>query len=489
MGDEELGLDRDIYDINLTAEYELTDSLTFTTVNGYRQFDSAEVFDADGSAAPFLEFAEIAEGWQFSHEGRFTYLDPSWRAAFGWNFFTEDGRQTVPFSTEEGTFLQCLTTVATPRPLIPGIPCVAPDGSVPASGVTALVTQGAATAIPYRSVFENQGRNDSYSVFADVTFIPTEALELTAGARLLIEQRESGYVSNVPRSAITGGPSLIPGQVSTFGETFTADRSYSAVLPRFNALFRLTPDINLYGTVSKGRRSPVVQLTARRLADGSAAPNLQLVPEETVWNYEGGVKGRTGIFGGSVGVFYQQYDGFQVSVIQPDGTSRTQSAGSASNLGVEAELTLEPTPWLGLFANGAYINAKIDEDDAFSPAFSGARFRLQPKYQAAAGFTVDTPLGTGVRVFATPSVTYRSRLFFELPNNPLISQDEVLLVNARAGVSFADDQFELAGFIRNAFDEDYLLDAGNTGGAFGIPTFIPAEPRFYGIQLTARIGG
>jgi hypothetical protein len=36
---------------------------------------------------------------------------------------------------------------------------------------------------------------------------------------------------------------------------------------------------------------------------------------------------------------------------------------------------------------------------------------------------------------------------------------------------------------------EYLLDAGNTGGAFTIPTFIPAEPRFYGIQLTARIGG
>ena len=32
------------------------------------------------------------------------------------------------------------------------------------------------------------------------------------------------------------------------------------------------------------------------------------------------------------------------------------------------------------------------------------------------------------------------------------------------------------------------IDAGNTGGAFGRPTFIPAEPRFYGVQLTARIG-
>jgi outer membrane receptor protein involved in Fe transport len=113
---------------------------------------------------------------------------------------------------------------------------------------------------------------------------------------------------------------------------------------------------------------------------------------------------------------------------------------------------------------------------------------LQPEWQGAAGFTIDKDLGNGMRLFATPSVTYRSRIFFEVPNNPLISQDAVTLVNARAGVSFADDRYEIAGFIRNAFDEDYLLDAGNTGGAFTIPTFIPAEPRFYGIQLTARFG-
>jgi iron complex outermembrane receptor protein len=53
-------------------------------------------------------------------------------------------------------------------------------------------------------------------------------------------------------------------------------------------------------------------------------------------------------------------------------------------------------------------------------------------------------------------------------------------------VSFAEWRYEVAGFIRNAFDEDYLLDAGNTGGAFTIPTFIPAEPRFYGLEVTAK---
>ena len=484
LGDDQLGLDRDVYDANLTIEHQFGESFTFTTVNGYREFDSAEVFDADGSAAPFLEFAEIAEGWQVSHEGRFTYVDPRWRAAFGWNFFREDGVQNVPFSTEEGLFLQCLTSLATPSPLIPGIPCVAPDGSVPASAVTGLLTGGTVTAIPYTSVFENRGRNDSYSLFADVTAIPAEAIELTAGVRLLIEERRSAFFADVPGSAITGAP-LIPGQVDTNGQAVADEASFSAVLPRFNALFRLTPEINLYGTVSKGRRSPVVQIAAAQVL---GAPT-QIVPEETVWNYEGGVKGQTGMFGGSLSVFYQQYDGFQVSVVQSDGTSRTESAGSASNLGVEAELTANPADWLGLFLNGAYIDAKIDEDEAFSGAFSGARFRLQPKYQASGGFTIDAPISSGVRFFATPSFTYRSKLFFELPNSELLSQDDVFLVNARAGVSFADERFEVAAFIRNAFDEDYLLDAGNTGGAFGIPTFIPAEPRFYGIQLTARVGG
>ena len=96
-----------------------------------------------------------------------------------------------------------------------------------------------------------------------------------------------------------------------------------------------------------------------------------------------------------------------------------------------------------------------------------------------------------MRFFATPSVTHRSSIVFELPTlarpDP-IEQEAVTLVNARAGVSFADRRYEIAGFIRNAFNEDYLLDAGNTGGAFGIPTFIPAEPRFFGVELTARCG-
>ena len=488
LGAAQLGLDREIYDANLTIEYELGDELSFTTVNGYREFDSIEIFDADGSAAWFLELAEIAQGWQFSHEGRFAYSGEALRGSLGWNLFTEDGVQNVPFSSEEGTFLQCLAGV------IPGLPCVAADGSVPAAQVTALATGGALAQVPYSSTFQNEGQNDSYSVFADGTWIAMDALELTAGVRLLWEDRRSGYVATVPVPLLPNldpaAPptlSLIPGQIDTNGQTFVAKDDFFAVLPRFNALYRVSPGLNLFATLSKGRRSPVVQLNATRDGAGNPVPNLQLVPEEIVWNYEVGAKVSTGMVSGSLGVYYQKYEGFQVSVVQEDGTSLTESAGSASNLGVEAEVNIQPSPWLAVFGNVAYISGGIDEDNAFAPAFSGARFRLQPEWQAAAGFTIDRPLGNRMRVFATPSVTYRSRIFFELPNDPLISQGPVTLVNARGGISFADERFEVAAFIRNATDENYLLDAGNSGGGFGYPTFIPAEPRFYGVELMARL--
>jgi outer membrane receptor protein involved in Fe transport len=489
LGDDQLGLNREVYDFNLTLDHSFEDDWSFTTVNGYRKFDSRELFDADGSAAPFLEFAEIATGWQVSHEGRFTYTGDKLRGSFGWNAFIEDSRQNVPFATEEGTFLQCLSSLFG-SPLVPGVACVAPNGTVPASGVTAILTQGAASAIPYSSVFENQGRNEAYSLFADATWIPTPAIEVTAGVRWLNEYRRSGYFARVPNSTLSRAP-LIPGQIDTAGQTYTADRRFNAWLPRLNVLGRVSDDVNVFATISKGRRSPVVNLGATR-SGGVPVANLAVIPEETVWNYEGGLKLATGRVSGSIGVYYQVYNDFQVSVQErdangnPTGRTITQSAGKASNLGVEAELAVDVTDWLNVFGNFGYIQGGIDKNNDFAPQFSGARFRLQPEWQASGGFTIDKEFAGGVRFFATPSITYRSRIFFEVPNNPLIAQDKVTLVNARAGVSFADKKYEIAGFIRNAFNEDYLLDAGNTGGAFTIPTFIPAEPRFYGVEVTAK---
>lgn len=479
LGKTKLGLDRDVYDVNLTINHSLSERWSLTTVNGYRRFDSLETFDADGSAAWYLEFAEIARGTQGSHETRFAYSSDTLRASAGWNLFREYGVQNVPFTSEEGIFLQCVAR------LVPNLPCVASNGTVAAAGATALLTRGLATSLPYRSVFENQGNNDSYSVFADATWSPNAKWDLTAGVRLLGEKRRSGYYAEVARSVITGGASLIPGQVDTGRQVFRDEDSFSAVLPRFNALYRLNSEVNVFATVSKGRRSPTVQLGARATPTGPA-PSFTPVAEENVWNYEIGLKGGNNVVSGSIGVYYQKYDDFQVSIVREDGVIVTASAGSASNLGTEAEIQVRPTNWFNFFANVGYIDGGIDDKPGIAPNFRGARFRLQPELQSAAGFTIESTLGNGMRLFATPSVTYRGKIFFEVPNNPAISQEAVTLVNLRAGVAFAGDKWEIVAYARNLLDENYLLDAGNTGGAFGIPTFIPAEPRLYGLQVSTR---
>ncbi|WP_413629778.1 TonB-dependent receptor [Novosphingobium sp. JCM 18896] len=468
LGAAKLGLHRDVYDVNLTTSWNFADDWSFTTVNGYRKFDSLEIFDADGSRAWFLEFAENAQGWQASHEGRFAYRTDKVRASFGWNYFIENNNQYVPFSGEENTFIKCTAAAAT-NPL----GCIGPDLSV-------VPLNGGVTPIPYSSWYNNRGKNQSWSLFGETTWVPAPTLELTAGVRLLIEKRRSGFGAYAPNSKLTGRP-LIASQINTNGVYFWSEDSFQAVLPRFNVLYRLNRNLNLYGTISKGRRSPTVSVAARNATQA----NITLIPEENVWNYEGGIKGKAGIFSGSLGVYYQKYDSFQVSVRRDDGTTVTQSAGSASNLGVEAELQAAVTDWFELFGNVGYIDGGIDNKPE-NGRFAGNQFRLQPKWQWAAGFTVDAPVAEGTRVFLTPSVTHRSKIYFETPNTEAISQDAVTLVNVRGGVSFGEGRYEVAAYARNLLNEKYLLDAGNTGGSFGYPTFIPAEPRLYGVQLTAK---
>ena len=493
LGARKLGLKRNVYDANLTITADLSPGITFTTVNGYRRFDSNEVFDADGGPAAYLEFAEDAKGDQWSHESRFAFEGPKYRASVGWNAFFENGYQRVPFATEEGTYLACsvsasfaqIRSALNAAGIPTGTSCVAANGTVPATRATAVLTGGRATAIPYSSVFTNYGNNDTYSVFADATYIPVPALELTAGARILIEDRQSGYASVQPNSVILaalGVRTSLLGTANTNGNKFVAEKSFTAILPRFNALLKLNDDVNLYATISKGRRSPVVQLAAQNTAFG-VGPNLQVVPQENVWNYEGGIKGRVGPFSGAASVFYQTYDGFQVSVTN-NGVTTTQSAGSAKNLGVELEGNLKLASYLSAFATFAYIDGGIG-DEAANGVFAGNRFRLQPETTASGGLMLRLPVG-GATLYATPSINYRTKVFFELPNSQAVSTPGCTLVNARAGFEFAEGRYSVGGFVRNATNKRYLIDAGNTGGGFGIPTYIAGEPRFYGIELGAK---
>lgn len=497
LGLPKLGLNREVYDANVSIEFPMSDDWSLNSITGYRKFDSLEVFDADGSGLFFLEFAEDSKGEQMSHETRVNYDGGNLRGFAGFNIFHEEGTQGVPFSTDEGTYIACAPFPAfnpvrqAVAPAFGGLDnvCIGPNGEFNAAAVSGLLTQGAAAIIPYASEFVNGGKNSSYSLFADATAVLGN-LELTAGLRYLYEERLSTYFSNQPGSQVfagLGAPGVaLLGSVDTAGQTFRVSDDYDAFLPRFNALYRISPDVNLYGTISKGRRSPVLQLGAGSTASGPVA-NVTRIAEETVWNYEGGIKGSFDGFTGSLGAFYQDYNNFQVSLIDDAGKAQNFNAGQAQNFGIEVEGSYAVSRDLRIFANYAYIDAKIGEPaDTSVTQFVDSRFRLTPEHSASGGIDFDKDLGGGIGIFLTPTVTFQSRVYFEVPNSPLTTEDGYTLVNLRGGVSFDDGRYEIAGFARNLLDEDYLIDAGNTGGSFGTTTYIAGEPRLYGVQLSAR---
>ncbi|MEM7569188.1 MAG: TonB-dependent receptor [Pseudomonadota bacterium] len=493
LGLEEPSLDRDVIDINLTMRFDVNDNMSVTSISGYREFDSVEVFDADGTQADYLEFTEDAVGDQWSQEIRVNYQGEGWSTFFGGSYFHEDGTQRIPFATEEGTYLQCAAN------LIPGLGCIAPDGTVSALAATGILTEGALTSLPYVQEFGNTGDFDIWTLYADATVALTKRLEVSFGGRYVNESRTSGNFSNSPNSVLTGAPLL--GGPNTDGRVLTQSGDFSDWLIRSNILFRLTDNLNVYATASRGRRSDVITLTTRNTVTVGettvtvpAFVDPTIVPAEIIWNYEAGVKGNffDGRASGSLAVFYQDYSNFQVSLPEldqdgnPTGGFVTSGTGGATNWGIEAEFSAQVTDDLQIFGNAAYIDAQIDNDPEVNGNLAGNRFRLQPKWAASAGALYETAITEDLNGFATLSWTFEGSKFFEQPNDPNIAEDAYSLVNLRAGVKHPDGRWQVDAFVTNLFDKRYVIDGGNTGGAFGIPTFIAGAPRFYGIRVSGK---
>jgi outer membrane receptor protein involved in Fe transport len=494
LGAAALGIDREVEDLNLRVEWAINDSLTLTSITAGRSFESLEIFDADGTQAWWLEFAEDAEGDQFSQELRLVGTTDRFTYIVGANYFEEDGSQGVPFSTEESIYLNCAGVLAD---FIPAN-CINPDGSVPLlTPVLAAAVGADFDVLPYQSTFTNFGENTIYSFFADVTYAVNDRLEIAAGARYVSEDRTSGFSATAPNSTILtflGAPQpLLPGLVDTAGTVVEASDTFSDVLPRFNALYRFTDEINGYVTISKGRRADVIDVVATRDAAGNPVADVTDVPEEIVWNYETGVKGvaANNRISYNASVFYQDYSDFQVTLQDDAGNFFTANAGSATNIGVEADIRALLGSSFEVFANVAYIEAEID-NDSDNGDLAGNRFRLQPEWTTSAGVFYNTPLVGDIGLTGSIIYSYRTDVFFEPENAPIagleIAEDDYGLLNLRLGIENQAQGWSIIAFANNALDEEYLVDAGNTGGSFGNPTFVAGPPAFYGVQLNYAFG-
>lgn len=507
-----LGLDRTVWGATLLAEHTLSPHWTLHSVTAWRAYDSLEKFDIDGSRLPLLDSADDSRGRQFSQELRLNFAgDARWSAFVGASATAERARQTIPVTTDERSawpflaenFRAGLLANGVPAPLVatavPAMHPLLPQTNLPAGFaaftlVPPLAPLAGLAGAPLKSshtdLYHQSNDLDAADVFADATWRATDRLELTAGARFSVEKQLAGY--DAP--ANTASPSTLGFLLNaspnfaiapSSGALTESDRStgWSA---RALARYTVARDLYAFASVARGRRPATINLTATDRARHA---------EETLLNAELGVKGRTrdARVEWSASVFRYRYEHFQTFVQDPANLARFLliDAGRAKGFGGEFALRAALTAHLSAFTTYGYTDATFDErgDDGLPQRFAGSTFRLTARHTAALGFTLAHSAGrAGVFTF-TPRGEYKSAHFFDDDNTAAggtLRQGGFALLHIRAGWTSPSRAWAITLYADNALDQNFLIDGGNTGASFGLPTFVRGAPRLLGLDVTRR---
>lgn len=506
-----LGVDRTVGGVTGILEHEFSKAWSLTAITGWREYDSFEQFDADGARIYLLEFAEDSRGRQFSQEFRLNFNPHGGRFTgfAGASYFHESGSTRVPFYTDErqlwpflaGSFRGGLVAGGLPAPLaamlVPAASPFAPQATLPVTfagfanpafppSIRGLAALAGAPLRPYRvDEYTQSARTRAADVFADGTWRATDRLDLTAGVRFTREKLTHGYeASNGSVPTLGFIVNSIPGYpfLPTSGRR-TASRDSDSWDGRLVGRFAFSKQLNAYASVARGHRPATVLLDSTTTTD---------VDEESVVNYEAGLKGTLadGRVHWSASVFKYDYQHFQTTVLSL-GRFTVEDAGNATGKGFEFGVQGRVHERLSLFASYGYTDATFDEtdDSGRRQQYAGYRFRLTPKNAYSLGGTVTWPIGNAGRLFLTPIYSYKSRHFFDDDNALFgfgLRQDGFGLLNVRTGWRSPKGRWEAVVYVENLLREEYLIDAGNTGGSFGIPTYVAGDPRRAGAQVSLR---
>ncbi|MAK61719.1 MAG: TonB-dependent receptor [Ponticaulis sp.] len=468
-----LGLERTVTSITALADWDISETLSLSSITGWRDIDSVEIFDPDGFGLDLLIFGEDYQGEQFSQEFRLNFDSGDKLTGFvGASYLDETGSQYVPLTYDERAAQALLGGLLVP-------PNAPPASAFPAINLTAFAQSGGTVVIPLKPIhmeqFTNFGETQAFDIFADASYQLTDRLEISGGLRYTTEDKTSGL--NV---SYLNGPSALTGAglfVNASGGLIEQSETFDDVTYRLAASFAVTDEVNLFANFGRGRRPEVITASATTPSAGFAVLDAEIVDA-----WETGFKGLflNGDLSIDGSIFYYDYSNFQTTIVTAAGLIEPVNAGDATAKGGEIQAIWSLSDMVALTANYGYNKARFDDDaSALNP---GNRLRLSPDSTASVSARFLFDLGFA-DLKIVPSYTWQDKVYFDNTERDLISQDSYGLLNLNAKLDF-NNGFGAEAYISNALDEEYLIDAGNTGDGFGIPTFISGPPQFYGVRVS-----
>jgi iron complex outermembrane receptor protein len=304
-----------------------------------------------------------------------------------------------------------------------------------------------------------------------------EFWDLTLGARYTYEEKDATNIGTPD-----GAFSVLEAYDVKMNE------SWDAFTPKAAISYYISEDITTYATVSTGFKSGGYQGVAPTEAAASTP-----FDEENVTNFEMGIKGTVldNTLRFNAVAFYTQYDDLQVLVqtVQPSGLpgpQLTRNAGEAESKGIELEGQWQLHEYWQLSGTYAYLDTEYTQlDDNLKPS-EGNQLRNAPENAASVSLVFDYPLANGY-LNARADYSYKDDAYQDVLNLDEAKMESYSVTNLRLAYATESGQWELAGWVKNATDEEYMLHNSvvNPGLA---QLIVPAAPRTYGVTGTWNFG-
>lgn len=331
----------------------------------------------------------------------------------------------------------------------------------------------------------------------DYKIIP--ALTLTGGVRYT-----SDDISATPTgSAFINFPPLPPLSEAPFAYTPGQDHDFHATTWNAAADYAVSPDLNIYGHVSKGYKQGGF--------NGTAPPSLQAYEPEFVIDYELGTKGHNDIGGWKirydVDAFYDHYTNIQrdENVTLPGGAVATiiQNAAAGYITGAEFQFAIEPSPYFQVSTAYTYLYAKYTSFNGGTGIgdVSESRFPNTPTSQVTVTPIVTMPIPAAAGKLTAQGTLYAQSGIatdaFNVPNG----QPEVDLDVPGANIGgyarvdlriqwdhIMSSQVSAGLYALNVFDKRYITGTDNQLNTFGIRSAVFSPPPMYGVEVRYEFG-
>lgn len=326
---------------------------------------------------------------------------------------------------------------------------------------------------------------DSFAAFGQASYAVTDRLNLTAGLRYTLDEKD---FSRVTTGLNTEPVTFFEADGVTPRPVFEDDAEFDQLTWRLAADFRLNPATLLYASVSTGFQSGGFNNSADSVTGGASFD-----PQE-VTAYEIGSKNqffdrRLTV---NVAAYYNDFESLLAQEFVDVGATTlaiSTNAGEARAFGVELEADWRVDDALSLQARAAYNDSEFGNYRISDPIsgeavdLDGQRIPLMPEFTIGAGADYTVNLGRG-RLSSSVFVYYSSDYSTNDIDYAFAEQEAFARVDARIRYTSPSEVWFAEAFGRNLTDEAIVNRTVRFGQDAIVQNF--GDPAIYGIRLGLR---